>query len=69
MPTVYCLLNKEYLLHTYKVFLMILSKDRGSFEDFFELHTKSITEGINLNGCNFKLEELYFVSYYYLLLL
>ena len=63
MPTIYGLLNTDYLIHTYKVFLMILSKDRVSFEEFLEIHTDSIINGINLNDCRFKFEDLYFVSY------
>lgn len=68
MPTIYGFLNKEYLLMMYKLFLVILTKESISFDEYINLHTECFYKEINLNEFQFQFEDLYFVSYYNLFL-
>ncbi len=64
MPTIYGFLNVEYLLHMFRIFLVILTKESITFDDFINFHIDSFKTEINLNEYQFQFEDMYFVSYY-----
>ena len=62
MPTIYGFFNVEYLLHMFRIFLVILTKESITFDDFIIFLIDSSTKEINLNEYQFKFEDMYFVS-------